>query len=247
MTKILFSFGVLLVVAGLLAQSYPAGAVSGNDTSTAKEWKTSYFVGKFGRFDKVVLSDPQKPDQIFKVYYRVINGTTDDFSATPLRIVSDVSSDNGSGTLEVKFPRNYPYTDSPEGMSTGANSFTFFMQHPNEREEGFYANSSTTDCFFVFSIPFTDRTRIAIIGTSLLQNYTFHGDRVPSSCIPDTVVSNVITMKDGTISPFQQFKTGVAAKDIACKEDLKLIINPKGKPYCATEETIKFLNRVWYK
>jgi hypothetical protein len=47
----------------------------------------------------------------------------------------------------------------------------------------------------------------------------------------------VPTMKDGTISPWQQFKAGVAAEDALCPatkqgERLMLLVSPDDRPFC---------------
>lgn len=205
-----------------------------------EEWKTAYTVGKF------LLNEPPKPDQIFKVQYRTINGTIERFNAPPQNIITDVSS-NGNGILEIRYPRNYPYTN--DDMEThGLNAVLFFNGQPDGEIENYI---STDDCFFVFSFPFTGRNEIGIAWTYFAVSKPFHGDNLPDSCIPQTIVENVPVRKDGTISPLHQFRAGVVAEDISCngiydKKGYHLVINPKGKPYCATDETIKFLNRVWY-
>lgn len=214
------------------------------------EWETAYMVGKFGKYGTVISSNPEQPDKIFKVDYRVSNGTINDFSATtPLTIeakVGNITDNNNNGLLEIKFPRNYPYTDAPIGTSYGPD-FAFFGGDPNEKYgEPTNIESITTDCFFVFSIPFTSDLKFTMVGTSLLTDIELYGDRVPDSCIADTIVSNVITMKDGTISPYQQIKAGVAANDVSCKEGFDLILNPKGKAYCATPSIVELLQERWY-
>jgi hypothetical protein len=49
--------------------------------------------------------------------------------------------------------------------------------------------------------------------------------------------------KDGSISPLQQFKAGVTADSIVCKDAFnadqvyRLVVHPDGKPYCVTRES----------
>lgn len=70
---------------------------------------------------------------------------------------------------------------------------------------------------------------------------------IPASCMPQTLVENVPTRSDGTISLLQQFKAGVAAEDVMRRqpvegEEFMLLISPYGKPYCVSpsnEELMK--------
>jgi hypothetical protein len=123
--------------------------------------------------------------------------------------------------------------------------------HPNQRqwEQIGVNNLTTTDCFFVLSIPFSDNMAIKITKTFLISGGPnhFHGDNIPSSCISDTTVQNVPTKKDGTISPLQQIKAGVAAQDVACPDRYPdVIVRPDGMPYCTDERILEFLAGLWY-
>src|SRR5690606_31802401 len=126
-----------------------------------------------GRF---VNNEPAKPDQIFKIQYRVVNGTVENFRA-PHEIIAEVNA-NDSGVLEVKWPRNYPYTN--DISNTGGepvlliNGQTSFLQY------------TATECFFVFSIPFVGSSEIGLVWTYILTDDSYHGDNVPDSCIDQT-------------------------------------------------------------
>lgn len=219
--------------------SIPNSAIAAEST-TNNEWNVSYSLGKFSH------SSPPKPDQIFKIYYRVINGTIDSVSTPPGAVAANVtsSSDSSRGMLEVKYPRNYPYSNDPVGKSAGAGSFAFYAQQPGGHQMIEVAGKgTTTDCFFILSVPFTGKTSIQI-GTSSIPDptFAFHGDDVPASCIPDTVVTN-----NGELTPLQQLKVGVAAKDVVCGDGFELIVQPvSGKPYCATHTTIIKLSNWWH-
>jgi hypothetical protein len=67
-------------------------------SSGGLEWQTAYAVGKFS------FAKPPKPDQIFKIQYRVVNGTVENFYAQSWTS-ADVSTVNG-GVMEIKYPRN---------------------------------------------------------------------------------------------------------------------------------------------
>lgn len=197
-----------------------------------EEWKTAYAVGKF------LNSEPTRRDQIFKIQYRVMNGTLETFDIRQKvqdvlignGVVAKVNSD-GTGILEIKFPRNFPYTSSQGGME----NFIFNIGNRFVEE----ARRISTDCFFVFSVPFTDRAEIEMIIPTILMKATYHGDDIPDACLPQTVVANVPARLDGAITPLHQLKAGVAAEDVMCphtqqgEEMFMLLISPKDKPYCA--------------
>ncbi len=190
------------------------------------EWQTTNIVGRF------LYSDPPKPDQIFKVQYRVVNGTIEKLSIWQTKV-----SSNGNGTLEIKFPRNYPYTNQ-DGINVPITVNPILIVDGQWGDEITY--SDITDCFFVFSIPFTDSKSIGLVWSYLATNLPFHGDDVPESCISQTLVENVPTRSDGTISPLKQFKAGVAAEDVVCRQlegverKFMLLISPYGEPYCVS-------------
>lgn len=197
------SLGSIFIVQILLS-SYAFG-YSVVDTKQAKdseEWRTVHIVGKF------LYSDPPKPDQIFKVQYRTINGTIEKFNATDgFNDLTFGTNTEHNGTLEIKFPRNYPYTN---GYLSGDNyrptgDISVFrvaeIDDPpytiHSKDLGKYCSEicpvenyshMTTDCFFIFSIPITGRTEIELTSIYLLWSMPYHGDQVPDSCISQTLV-----------------------------------------------------------
>lgn len=219
-----------------------ANSISVIDTNSIiqkPEWKTVFTAGQF------LYSDPPKPDQIFKAYYRVINGALEKFAVHDTKV-----SSSGNGTLEIMWPRNYPYTNY-EGNTA---------PHPDENPTAFLntkpypdiapvTHTATTDCFFVFSIPFTGNQSIWLAWSYAATNLPYHGDAISDTCTPQTLVENVPTRKDGTITPLQQFKAGVAAEDTVCpptKPDetpTMLLISPYGKPYCVKITNEGFMKR----
>jgi hypothetical protein len=223
-----------------LSLSYPTDAsfidIIAVDAPTHEGWKTAYVVGKF------LNSEPPKPDQIFRIEYRVINGTVESFDMQQkiedvimgTTIVAKVDS-SSNGVLEVKFPRNFPYSNSESGIER----FLAFTGNTEVQD-----NRTTDECFFVFSLPFTDNSSIEIATESILTKAPYHGDDIPDSCASQTTKDAPIR-QDGTISPLHQFRAGVAAEDIMCKEGLDLVISPNGKPYCAKPDTAKMLAERW--
>lgn len=199
--------------------------------SNQSEWKTGYTIGKF------LYSEPPKPDQIFKVYYRVIDGSIDKIS----RELIDVSS-NDHGMLQIKFPRNYPYTNEYAVNTPEANPILFVDGILNEE----ITSTALTDCFFVFSIPFSGNRSIGLAWEYLLWTEPHHGDNVPNSCLSETLVENVTVRRDGTISPLQQVRAGLEPRDVVCPyENQMLLISMKDAPYCADEDIITKLRVLW--
>lgn len=206
-------------------------------------WQTKHVVGRFYN------ADPPKEDEIFKFQYRVINGTVDEFKivrgSDPIVLGQSfdikVSSTADDAVFEVMVPRNFPYTNFPSDTPSGIDNFDFFPKGDGTIEY----TRNTTDCFFVFSVPVTSSIEMSLAMTAILNKSPYHGDEIPDECTPETVVENVSTKPDGTIRPSHQVGAGVAPEDVMCPSSLELILNPKGKPYCATEAAIEFLDRVW--
>ena len=199
-------------------------------------WQTAFAVGRFS------YAEPPKPDQIFKIQYRVINGTAENFRAQ-IGASANVSSVDG-GILEIKYPRNYPYTNSNSDQFAPPLLFINGMEPPQ------VPTPEITECFFVFSIPFEGNAEIGLAWAYLATNFAFHGDVVPDHCIPETVVQDVVVKKGGTISPFHQFQAGVNAQDVMCGgvlelPEYRLVVHPDGKPYCVTRESATELIQRW--
>lgn len=208
----------------------PAVAVASTQNNTA-EWKTAYTVGKF------LNSEPPKPDQIFKIQYRVLNGIIDRFNAGGSEIIAHVNSNN-TGTLEIRHPRNYPYTNAAENIPGN------LIIHVNGENISSY-DYDTTDCFFVFSIPFKGSAEVQAAWAYQAVNTPYYGDDIPDSCITQTVVQDVPVRSDGTIPPLHQFKAGVLAEDVICREGFELVISPDDKPYCVKPKTLQILKDRW--
>jgi hypothetical protein len=150
-----FLFTIALLVVTSTSQSFAADTSSSIDDVEGGGWKTAYTVGKF------LYSDPPKPDQIFKIQYRVINGTTESFGApaSGIAVKIDVGDGDGSndGLLEIKYPRNYPYANEDYNGDLGNGGALVIV---DSQEKTFSKN--TTDCFFVFSIPFAGSSEIEL-------------------------------------------------------------------------------------
>lgn len=216
----------LLALMSLLPVALSAPAYA---STVKEEWETHYVVGRFHN------SEPPKPDQIFRIQYKAINGTVESFDVH--QVIDDVLMDSviiakvrssDSGTLEIKFPRNFPYTNAEGADIEWVDVF-----------DGEYRNvehtKTTNECFFVFAIPFAGDAEIMITNASILIKSPYHGDEVSDTCIPKTV----------TDRPQHQVMAGVAVENVRCPEGLQLVIGPKDRPYCATLASVEILKVRW--
>ena len=175
---------LLLIVLSPTYSAYSSGS--------GEEWETAFTVGKF------LNSKPSKPDQIFKVQYRAINGTIEEFSMRSAGVIEAkvTTRDNiGNSLLEVRLPRNYPYTNEPNPSPAVLSAH--FVTNERGHLAGAEHHVELTDCFFVFSIPFNASNNEILLFSGYLPSADFphHGDSVPDSCVPQTVVADVPVKK----------------------------------------------------
>jgi hypothetical protein len=233
-------FILTFVLVGSLALVADASVIN----SDQEGWQTEYVVGRFFN------ADPPKEDRIFKFQYRVMNGTIDEF-----KIVQQIKDDvlgqgidikvnsSKNATLEIMIPRNFPYTNNPPDTPSGIDDLVFVPKGGGNIED----TRITTECFFVFSVPVTNTIEMTLAMFTILDKSPYHGDEIPDSCVSQTIVENVPVKKDGTITPPQQRKEGIAPEDVLCPEGLQLFIRSiDDKSYCLTPElTDKFVDRGW--
>lgn len=226
---------IILMLVALLPIFYFANSyISFADSSEDDEnWHNYYLLGRF--FD----TDSSKFNKIFLFQYRTVNGTVDLFTHDDIPgFIAETHSDR-KGLFEIKFPRNYPYTNNPNPTSNNHN----FIVLINKTETDSFTMKKD-ECHFVFSIPYSGQTQIKLYWTYLLSQsevYKRHGDEIPKQCINETIV-------DG-LPPSQQFKAGVEAQNIQCKESLQLVIKSiDGSPACVKPETkTELIKRGWAK
>ena len=190
---------------------------------------------------KFSYAEPPKPDQIFKIQYRAINGTVENFN-TLYGVTAKVNS-NSDGMFEIKYPRSYPYTNSKLDQFEPPLLLVNGLGIPP-------VTPKITECFFIFSIPFEESVEIGLAWAYLAVNFPLHGDAVSGHCIAETVVQDVVIKKNGSISPLHQFKAGVKPQDVMCEGILelkkyRLVIHPDGRPYCATQASATELIQRW--
>lgn len=215
------------LVVALIVASLIMPIISSPAYAAEEEWKTYYAVNDF------VNVGPADPYQIFKVHYRVLNGTIEHFTMPyveyPYNIMADVTS-NGNGTLEIMFPKNYPNTNADFAEAI------FFEDY-----QEIVAFDRDTECFREFSIPFTGSKRIEVNWVDFLTNDPFRGIDVPESCIPETLVQDVVRTKDGVIAPYHQMKAGVTRGGLV----FEIVEHPSGTAFYATPASAEILKERW--
>ena len=215
------------------------------------QWQTLELVGKYTN------SQPEKPDQIFLVQYRVINATLESVEVKDgLTFVADTRE---KGILEVKFPRNYPYANfgDREGFYLSINGYgteayylpdtTPMMDHVrpkiindiNRPPPHPYTFSEKTDCHFIFSVPFYTFAKIGIgYGGNGLIPSPYYGDDVPEYCLKETIVDSNNNLQRYQ-PPQKQIQEGTELYSINCNEGLYRAIRQNEKPACLSLETLK--------
>lgn len=195
-------------------------------------WSTHYAVNGF------VNTGPADPYQIFKIQYRVLNGTVEQFSMPYVDVAHNIRAEvtsDGDGVLQIKFPKNYPNGNDELGGSA--------IVFVNEQE--IVPNSTETDCFSEFSLPFSNDAVIDVVWG--FYDDFFRGADVAEGCMPETIVQDVVRTKDGVIPPLQQLKAGVTTEEVVCGYGFELIRHPDGRPYCATPSSVEQLYNRWNK
>jgi len=148
-----------------------ANAMAYNDASG---WSTLNVTGKF------LYSNPPKPDQTFKFQYMVVNGILENSTVNQLGSYTYSLNSTIPATFELKIPKNYPYSNIGSPIVTvSVNNVQL-----NPQQYSFLPS----DCFFEFSIPFSNKSIVSISFTRHLAAEPFEGDDVPQYCANETVV-----------------------------------------------------------
>lgn len=228
-------FGFLIIIVSIIIFSTNISESAHADGSYDGDWHKYYLVGKF------VGSDPPEPNKIFVFQYKITNGTIKSISSKDGVLAVNVHGTK-NGVLEIKFPRNYPYTNTPKNWPDSISHADIPFLLINGAEELRYS-SKITDCFFTYRIPFSNDSKIELIWTYLLSNnlYPHRGDDVPQYCIAQTIAEN--------LSPLQQIQAGVSNQDVQCAIGFEFVIKTSNSsPACVKPETkIKLIERGWAK
>lgn len=209
-------------------------STSDGDDANTEDWQIHYAVNGF------VNSGEPDPYQIFKIHYRVINGTVEKFGMPYFEyshyIQANVTS-NGNAMLEIRFPKNYPSYEGGEPVS----AITFLNEQEIVREQ--YGDDS---CFIDFLIPLSESGTVDVVWTTIFSGRPFQGLDVPESCIPETLVQDVVRTKDGIIPPLHQVKAGVLPDEVACGDAFELITHPNDRRFCCSPGSIEMLKERWF-
>jgi hypothetical protein len=201
-----------------------------------KQWQ-NYFLGKS------VNNKPPKSDQLFKFQFRVTNGTinklTQDYDTGS--IIADVYSSSNS-TLEIKFPRNYPFMQGYDNASVHYTPLVYFATKYVLNSTEYTVNS--LDCFFVYSIPFSGNSKVSmVIAYPLISGLPniYHGDNIPQSCNSQTIASY--------LPPLKQIRDGITPNNVSCMNGFVTVLhNTNNLPACVKPDTSKILvERGWAK
>ena len=180
-------------------------------------------------------------NQIFKFQFGVINGIIDKLTYDSIAKDTIIEAHSiHNGTLYIKFPRSYPFAQGYSNASAHYEPFvSFLLNGTNDRYP-----MSKSDCFFVYSVPFSGNSRVDMIITypsiSDLPNI-YHGDTVSPLCNYQTIVSYM--------PPLEQINAGVDPKDVQCITEFVVLLHPGNKmPVCVKPNTSKILvERGWAK
>lgn len=188
MLKMSFRFLAIILVV-VVFSAYLPHEIFADDTNS-NQWHKYYLLGKY------TGSDPPKPDKIFTFQYRTTNGDVKSFTGKNGAITANVYGPQNS-LLEIKFPRNYPYTNTPTNWGSSAYPF-LLINETNEVRDSW----KSSDCFLTYSIPFSGETKVELIWLYLLSQNPYRGDDVPQYCISETISSNSTNNVESVIPEF---------------------------------------------
>lgn len=141
----------------------------------------------------IIKSNKLLINQTFDFNYKTINGiVTSIHLKQPFdAIETNISNPNESnGMFEIEIPKNYPYTN--ENITSPTNLIILLN---GKTIKNF--NMDIKDCFFDYSIPFTENnSTIDLIFTSIPEYGPLHGNKVSQQCIQKTISQNT----DGNIA-----------------------------------------------
>ncbi|MDE1841147.1 MAG: hypothetical protein KGI09_04620 [Thaumarchaeota archaeon] len=204
--------------------------------NNAENWNNYYMLGSFDN------SFPKKPTQIFVFQYKITNGTVSEFKGQRGILSAEVHS-TGNATLDIKFPRNYPYTNQPkQGPQYGDTSPIVLVDaYDLVKVQHFKPDTKTTDCFFEYSIPFSGDHKIDLAWFYLLStSFPLHGDNIPQSCNTQTIAN---------WPPLKQINIGMPTNEIKCDDGFDKILHPDNKTVsCVKPSTLSRLEHLgWIK
>jgi hypothetical protein len=225
------------------------------DDTNSNPWHKLYFLGKFTN------SYPPKPDQIFIAQYKITNATLQSITGN-FGGISTTADTSDKGLLEIKFPRNFPYSNQgpdPHDFFILINGFgAWSYYHPDspmtEDARKQLLNTVTRpppypdsysgkdDCYYLFSIPFYTYAKIDIIyGFNGLILSPYQGESIPQYCNKQTMAEH--------LPPLKQISWGIEPKKVKCDEGFDVILHPDAKSISCVKigSVSKLVQRGWIK
>lgn len=206
MKTLYYSIIMVVVIIGFLVIT---PNVFADNTINTLQWHKYYYLGKF---DHVF---PTKPDQIFVIQYKTSNGSVEKIMGVPDTNLRFYAQSADSGLLVIKFPRNYPFSDENWNYPTYVNSILTIVN-----DEPVQSKPITTDCFFVYSFPFSRNSKIDLAFMSILQFTPHHGDDLSPNCNHQTTEY---------IPPLKQVQAGILPMNVKCDKGFDVLLNPDNK------------------
>lgn len=120
----------------------------------------------------------------FNTQYRIFNGTGT-FQVHNHAFIANIDSKT-NGMFELQIPKNFPYYNGKDGPSEKEKYIVI--------ENGYNLTTSqytktTSDCFFIYSIPFYMNSTIRVESTDTLFLMTpIYGDKIPDYCMSKTMI-----------------------------------------------------------
>lgn len=195
------------------------------------KWNTVNILGEFTN------SKPPKPTQLFNFLYAIVNGTLENITSSQEgSIVAKVTSK--SGIFGIKIPRNYPTSD----LVNGIGDIMVFDKNGGQ----VITHTTAKDCFYETWVSFSGDAQLQVLFrlSYLIQGAAFHGDKVPSYCLDQTILG---FHNDTLVNPLPQFRTGTDFDEISCKQGYALVTKLEdGNPACVQPGTLsKLVSRGW--
>lgn len=206
-------------------------------------WLSVPIIGEYRHWD------PPKNPNVFNIQYKIVNGSIHDVDAVQSRVSFHIES-NQNGLLEIKIPRNYPFTDYPQEMRE-RDALYIKIDDSNVNADSIDIKYDD-DCFYAYAIPFSSNNSEIIIGYSktLSQVLPYAIDNVPDHCIVNVFAQPPFPpFIANQFSPLTQIQLGTNPTDIRCTSDFVLIFKSSDdSPACVKPETKeKLIERGWAK
>lgn len=209
-----------------------------NNTLENSISETSYIVGRYFN------TQPHKEDQIFIVNYTIVDGSLNEIkqNVRDAGVRINISSMK-NGMFQIDIPRNYPYSNQP-----WFEPFVIVNGYELLIDSDYFLD--VEECFYKFSIPFSNDSMVEIAFAHIPEPEPFISEDIPQRCAEKTIVTDSsIKVNLSYMSPLKQYKEGIKASEVICRENLNLILkSTDNSPVCVKPVTkSKLIERGWAK